>query len=142
MKNQHLLDLYTDFCLTSFTAVTATGLSKLIDQGYSHDQISRFLSQEEFKQSDFWKMVKKLIRKVEHDLGIISIDDTISEKPHSTENKIVCWHWDHSKNRNSKGINILNFAYHADLPDGQEVTLPVAFEIIKKQKSTLMSKNN
>jgi len=132
MKNPQLLDLYSDFCLTSFTAITATGLSKLLDEGYSHDQISRFLSQKEFTQKDFWKMVKRLIRKVEHEFGIISIDDTISEKPHSTENDMICWHWDHSKNANIKGINILNFAYHSDLPDGQEVTLPLAFEIIKK----------
>ena len=135
MNNQELLDIYTDYCLTSFTVVTATGLSKLLDEGYSHDQISRFLSTKEFTQTDFWKIVKKLIRKVEHDLGVISIDDTISEKPHSAENDLICWHWDHSKQRSVKGINILNFAYHTDLPDSQEVTLPVSFETIKKTEA-------
>ena len=132
MKNPHLLDLYSDFCLTSFAAITATGLSKLLDEGYSHDQISRFLQQKAFDQKDFWKMVKRLVRKIEHESGVISIDDTISEKPHSTENDIICYHWDHSENRAVKGINILNFAYHSTLPDGQEATLPIAFEIIKK----------
>lgn len=137
MKNPHILDLYSDFCVSSFAAVTATGLSAMLDGGYSHDQISRFLSQEAFTQKDFWKMIKRLVRKVEHASGIISIDDTISEKPHSTENDMICWHrratpWDHSKGCNIKGINILNFAYHTTLSDGQEVTLPLAFEIIKK----------
>lgn len=132
MKNPHLLDLYSDFCLTSFAAITATGLSKLLDEGYSHDQISRFLQQEAFDQKDFWKLIKRLVRKIEHEAGVISIDDTISEKPHTTENDIVCYHWDHTEGRSVKGINILNFAYHSTLPDGQDVTLPVAFEIIEK----------
>ncbi len=140
MKNPQLLDLYSDFCLTSFSAITATGLSKLIDEGYSHDQISRFLSQKEFTQKDFWKMVKRLIRKIEQERGVISIDDTISEKPHSNENEMICYHWDHCKNRNIKGINLLNFAYHSTLENGEEVTLPVAYEIIKKTETYFDSK--
>lgn len=140
MKNPQLLDLYTDFCLTSFAAVTATGLSKLLDGGYSHDQISRFLSQKEFTQKDFWKLIKRLIRKVENEFGVIIIDDTISEKPHSTENEIICYHFDHSKGRQIKGINLLNFTYQTTLPDGQEVTLPVAFEIIKKTEKYIDTK--
>ena len=135
MKNPQILDIYSDFCLTSFSAVTATGLSKLIDEGYSHDQISRFLSQKEFTQKDFWKIVKRLIRKIEHGNGILSIDDTISEKPHSTENEMICYHWDHSKNRSIKGINLLNFAYHSTTAQGEEITLPVAYEIIKKTET-------
>lgn len=135
MKNPQILDLYSDYCITAFTLVTATGLSKLIDEGYSHDQISHFLSQKELTQKDFWKMVKRLIRKIEHENGIISIDDTFSEKPHTTENEIVCFHWDHSKNRTIKGINVLNFVYCSEVSNGEEsdqVTLPIAYEIIKK----------
>ena len=41
--------------------------------------------------------------------------------------QIVSWHFDHSKNRTLKGINILNCVYHA-----QGMTLPVAYEIIRK----------
>jgi len=140
MKNPQILDLYTDFCLTSFAAVTATGLSKLLEGGYSHDQISRFLSQKEFTQKDFWKMIKRLVRKIESEFGVINIDDTISEKPHSTQNEMICYHFDHSKGRQVKGINLLNFTYHTVLEDGQEVTLPVAYEIIKKTEKFIDSK--
>jgi len=140
MRNPQLLDLYTDFCLTSFSAVTATGLSKLLDDGYSHDQISRFLSQKELGQKDFWKLVKPLIRKIESDFGVINIDDTISEKPHSTENEMICYHFDHSKGKSVKGINLLNFTYHTVLEDGQDVTLPVAYEIIRKSEKFVDSK--
>lgn len=132
MKNPEILDLYTDYCLTSFSSVTATSLSKLVDEYYSHDQISRFLSQPEFTQKQYWKIIKPIVRSIEDDYGIVSIDDTISEKPHSTENELIFTQWDHSKRTYVKGMNILNFAYRSSLADGQEVTLPLAFELVKK----------
>jgi hypothetical protein len=132
MKHPEILDLYSDFLLSSFNLVTATGLSQLLDNGYSHDQISRFLAQRQFTQKDFWKMVKKLIRKIEREDAILAIDDTIMEKPHSTENDMICWHWDHSKNRNVKGINILNFLYCSVLAKDQGICMPASFEIIEK----------
>lgn len=132
MKHPELLDIYSDFLLSSFTLTTATGLSQMLDNGYSHDQISRFLAQSKFTQKDFWTMVKPIIRKVERDDAVLAIDDVIMEKPHSTENDIISWHWDHSKSCNVKGINILNFLYHVTLPSGEAISLPVSFEIIEK----------
>ena len=64
MKNPQILDLYSDYCVSSFLSVTAVGLSELLNQGYSHDQISRFFSQRTFDQKDFWKFIKRLIRKI------------------------------------------------------------------------------
>lgn len=132
MKHPEILDIYSDFLLASFQLVTATGLSQMLDNGYSHDQISRFLAQRKFTQKDFWFMVKKIIRKIESDHAILAIDDTIMEKPHSTENDIICWHWDHARNRTVKGINILNFLYHSTLPNETPVCVPASFEIIEK----------
>ena len=37
------LDLYTDYLLSSFGQTTATGLSALLDQAVSHDDVTRFL---------------------------------------------------------------------------------------------------
>lgn len=132
MKNPQLLDLYTDYLLSSFSLVTATGLSEVLDKRYSHDQISRFLAKEQFTQKDFWLSVKPLVREVESVDGILIIDDTIEEKPHSTENELICWHWDHCQQRSVKGINILNFLYHSQSKNDSTVTLPVAFELITK----------
>ena len=140
MKNPQILDIYTDYLLSSFCLVTATGLSQLLDNGYSHDQISRFLAQEKFTSKDFWKMVKVLIRKIENDNAVLIIDDTIEEKPYSTENEIICWHWDHSKSTNVKGINLLNFLYNVQDVDGSEINLPVAFDIIEKTEKYLDTK--
>jgi hypothetical protein len=48
MKTPDIFDLYTDYLITSFSYTTATGLSDLVDNEISHDQITRFLSQQDF----------------------------------------------------------------------------------------------
>ena len=126
MKNP-LLDLYSDYLISSFALITATGLSLLLDNEYSHDQITRFLSGAEHTSRDLWALVKPTVRAVESDDGVLIFDDTIQEKPHSDENEVIAWHFDHCANRTVKGVNILNCLYRAD-----EANLPVAFEIIHK----------
>lgn len=55
------------------------------------------------------------------------VDDSISEKPYTDENDIICWHYDHSQQRNIKGINFVTCLYHSS-----GVSLPVGFEIVAK----------
>jgi hypothetical protein len=126
MKNP-LLDLYSDYLISSFGQTTATGLSQLLDNAFSHDQITRFLSGAEHTSRDLWALVKPTVRAVESDDGVLVFDDTIQEKPHSDENEIIAWHFDHCANRMVKGANILNCLYHAE-----GASLPVAFEIVHK----------
>ena len=98
-------------------------------------QITRFLSQQRFDSKTLWQLVKPMVRAIEDDAGVLipesssgqAFDDTIQEKPHTDENELISWHFDHSKNRTVKGINLLNCVYHA-----QGVTLPVAYELITK----------
>ena len=125
--NKELTELYSDYLLSSFGATTATGLSDMLEGGVSHDRITRLLSREVYDSRTLWQQVKPMVRKIEQPDGALIFDDTIEEKPHTDENEIVNWHFDHSKNRTLKGINILNCVYHA-----QGVTLPVAYEIIRK----------
>jgi len=49
------------------------------------------------------------------------------KKPHSKENDIISWHYDHAEGRCLKGINILTSFYN-----GTKIQLPVGYEIIKK----------
>ena len=135
MKNPKVLDIYSDYLIATFKLATATGLSEVLGGALSHDQISRFLGQRLFHQQDYWKCVKPIVRQVQNPTGIINIDDTIEHKPHSTENDIIAWHWDHSKKPKAglvKGINILNFQYHVGISDNQNICIPVAYEIVKK----------
>nr|WP_156873967.1 hypothetical protein [Psychromonas hadalis] len=58
-KNKQIFDLYIDYLVTSFSYTTATGLSHLLDGEISHDQITHFLSHQQFSSADLWKNVKK-----------------------------------------------------------------------------------
>jgi hypothetical protein len=124
---EKLLDLYTDYLISSFGQVTATGLARLLDGEVSHDQITRFLAGEPKRSADLWRIAKPLVRQIESDSGVIVIDDTIEEKAYTDENELVCWHWDHSKGRNVKGINFLSALYVTD-----QGALPVAFDLVTK----------
>jgi hypothetical protein len=127
MKQQELLDLYSDYLISSFGATTATGLSKLLEGDLSHDQITRFLSGPEHTAADLWQGVKPFVRQVESPDGVLIIDDSIAEKPYSDENDLVCWHYDHTKDRQVKGINFVTALYHS-----QGVSLPVSFTLMAK----------
>src|SRR5215469_1189149 len=128
---EKLMDLYTDYLLSSFGSVTATGLSNLLDAGISHDHITRMLSGNIFDSKDLWHEVKSLVRSYEHEEACLIFDDTIVSKPYTDENDLICWHWDHSKNRNEKGINLLTALYHASSSTSSEpLRIPVAFECV------------
>ncbi|MCL1127908.1 hypothetical protein [Shewanella surugensis] len=46
------LDLYTDSLLSTFGAVTATGLSDMVEGELSHDKITRLLSDQDYTSKD------------------------------------------------------------------------------------------
>lgn len=126
MKKERL-DLYTDYLLITFNYATATGLSNLLDGQVSHDQITRFLSGGTYASKELWEAVKPTVRKVEREDGVLIFDDTIQEKLYTDENEVMCWHFDHSKGQVVQGFNLLNCVYHVD-----DISIPVAFEIVKK----------
>jgi hypothetical protein len=137
MKYPHIFDLYTDYLIANKAQATATSMSAMLDQVVSHDQITRMLSQPELDSRDFWKQVKKTVRLVESPEGIISIDDSIEEKPHSTENDLICWHWDHTKGRQVKGINFISFQYVTQFNEQIAVNLPIAYELVQKTERSV-----
>ena len=125
--DKDLLDLYTDYLISSFGATTATGLSALMNHAVSHDRITRLLSGRDCTSADLWQFVKPLVRQVQSEDAVLVIDDSVEAKPHTDESELVCWHWDHTQGRSVKGINLLTTLYYS-----QEVSLPVAFELVKK----------
>src|SRR5688572_962049 len=125
-----LLDLYSDYLISSFSSTTATGLSALLNGQISHDQITRFLAGEMQTGAELWRLVKPLVREIESEEGVLIIDDSIEEKSYTDENEIICWHWDHAKERNVKGINFITALYHS-----RQVSLPVTFVLVAKTES-------
>src|SRR5215210_4248378 len=125
--NRDLLELYTDYLLSAFSHTTATGLSRVTGGAVSHDKITRFLSEKELDSRVLWRLVKPLVRELEGEEGVLIIDDTIEEKPYTDESELVCWHYDHSKGRNLKGMNLLSALYQVG-----DASIPVAFELVEK----------
>lgn len=116
----------------SFGQTSATGLSRLVDGAISHDGITRFLSDSDFGSKTLWQKVKPLVRQYEKAEGCLIFDDTIIEKPYTDENDMISWHWDHSKRKSVKGINLLNAFYYAPISSEEDLRVPVGFEIILK----------
>ena len=125
--NQERLDLYSDYLCATFGKATATGLAAMLDDGVSHDAITRFLCGPELTSRDLWRQVKPLVRQIEAHDGVLIFDDTVQAKPHMAENDLIAWHFDHTQGRSVKGLNLLNCLYHAG-----GVSLPVAFELVRK----------
>ena len=132
MKAQGIADLYSDYLLASFGATTATGLSELVEGEVSHDQVTRYLAGPQKTANDLWRTVKAFVREVQSEAGVLIIDDSIEEKPYTDENDIVCWHYDHSKDRMLKGINFLTALYSS-----QGVSVPVGFHLVAKTEKYL-----
>ena len=127
MTNEELLDLYCDYLISSFGQTTATGLSALLGGSISHDRIQRFLAGEQRTTADLWQIVKPHVRQIQSEEGVMIVDDSVAEKPYTDENDIVCWHYDHSKDRMVKGINFMTALYH-----NRGVSLPVGVTLVAK----------
>jgi len=126
MKTDYI-ELYTDYLISNNGKATATGLSAMTDNAVSHDQITRFLSKNEFSSKELWKQVKKSVREVESEDGCLIFDDTVQEKKWTDESNIMCWHFDHTVGKSVRGINMLNALYYSN-----EMSIPLSFEIIEK----------
>jgi len=127
MDNKELLDIYTDYLISSFGLTTQTGLSRLLDGAISHDQIQRHLAETLRSGKDLWQVVKPHVRQVQTEEGVMIVDDSISEKPYTDENEIICWHYDHTKGYSVKGINFVTALYHVG-----DVSLPVNYHLVEK----------
>ncbi|MDQ3704232.1 MAG: transposase, partial [Chloroflexota bacterium] len=112
---------------TPFGAATATGLATLLQGQVSHDQVTRFLAQQELTDKDLWQIVKPHVRRAQSEDAVLILDDSVEEKPYTDESELICWHFDHTKNRTVKGINLLSALYLS-----KDISLPVAFELVKK----------
>ena len=131
-----MLDLYSDYLISSFSYTTATGLSELLGCEISHDAVTRFLNERNCSSKDLWKLVKPIVREHAEAGASISFDDTIQEKAFTDENDIMAWHFDHNKGRNVKGVNILNCFYRTST-----INLPLSYDIITKTEEYVDKKS-
>lgn len=130
-----ILDLYSDYLIANEGQATSIELSALLENQYSHDKITRALAKIELGSKELWQYVKPFVKKIMSSTGVLIIDDTVEEKPYMAENEMICWHFDHVSNRSVKGINQLTALYH-----NEDVSLPVGFDIVKKDQLVLEAK--
>jgi DDE superfamily endonuclease len=129
------LDLYIDYLICSTSYTTATGLSRLTDNGISHDKVTRFLSSKNYSSSDLWRFAKSPYKSIEEENGVLIIDDSIEEKPYTDENELIAWHFSHTKKRSVKGINFVTAMY-----ENAKGSLPVCFELVRKTQEIINKK--
>lgn len=130
--HREMLELYSDYLLISFGPTSATGLSRLTDGEVSHDQVTRFLRQEESLSQNLWKLAKPLVRKIQHSEGVLIVDDTFIPKPYSETNGLVEWHYNGARKKVEIGINIITVYYRGD--ESLDLNgVPVACEAVYKE---------
>ena len=127
MNDKEMLDIYTDYLISSFGLTTQTGLSRLLNGEISHDRVQRFLAKEPKTGKELWLTVKPYIRQIQAENGVIIVDDSIAEKPHTDENEIIAWHYDHTKGYSVKGVNFITALYHVN-----DISLPVNYCLVEK----------
>lgn len=130
-----LLDLYIDYLLASTSYTTATGFSAVMENTYSHDQVTRLLSKKNVASTDLWQKAKPLYKEIESDDGILIVDDSIEEKPYTDENDVIAWHWSHKDNKSVKGINFVSLLYNSS-----KGSCALAFEPVKKDSKVIDKK--
>ncbi|MDZ7693128.1 MAG: transposase [Balneolaceae bacterium] len=133
----NLLDLYTDYLLATPTQATCTGLSEVLHGQISHDRFTRLLSSGHLDSQSVWKHSKNLVKETvdSSDCVVVGVDDSIQEKPHSSENELICWHYDHTEGEMVKGINFLSAVLATE-----ELSTPIAVEFVHKTETVVDEK--
>lgn len=124
-----IFDLYSDFLIVNHGQHTATGLSNLLDSSYSHDQITRALSESVCSSAHLWQYVKTTVSALtcKGSQGVLILDDSIEAKPYTDESALISWHYDHTVGRSVKGVNQLTALFYCET-----TSIPVGYELIEK----------
>ena len=108
-----------------------TGCNRLAEilGNVSHDSVNRFLLRERYSAKELFEMVKSIINLVG---GILSVDDTVIEKPYSQpENaELIGYFWSGKYHKTIKGINLITL-YYSDI---QGNSVPINYRIYDKKE--------
>jgi hypothetical protein len=95
--------------------------------GVSQDSINRFLQREKYEPKDVFELIKE---KIELEEGILSVDDTVLDKPYSEETEIIGYYWSGKHEGTVKGINQITLLY----TDTKGTTVVVNYRIYNKKE--------
>jgi hypothetical protein len=95
--------------------------------GISHDSVNRFLQRENFTSRDLFKQA---IGQLDLSGGVISVDDSVLDKPYSHYMALVGHFWSGKHHCCVKGINLITLYY----TDKYERHAPINFRIYDKRE--------
>ena len=107
-KKESLFSDYCQFLLSSFTNWTQTYFADHIEK-WSHDQLNRFLRNENISSSELWQSVQDDIEY--DDDGYIIFDDFVLPKPYAKEIEVLRSQWSGSDKKVVLGIGIVTCLY-------------------------------
>ena len=107
-KKHKLFSDYCQFLLVSFTNFTQTYFADHTDK-WSHDQLNRFLRNENISSNELWTSVKD---DIEYDAkGYLIFDDVVLPKPHAKAIETLRSQWSGSDKKVVEGIGIVTCIY-------------------------------
>ncbi len=120
-------DIYISYLLSDPQYTSCTRLGDIMET-VSHDSVNRFLARERFEPKDLYDEEKN---KIELTGGVLSVDDSVLDKPYSDPSKAVFidWFWSGKHKRSVKGINLITLFY----TDIKGVSVPVNFRLVNKK---------
>lgn len=123
------LEHYTAFLLAEAQSAGCVRLAEVSGGEFAHDAANRFLNREDFRRRDLFEEVRA---QIDLEGGILSVDDTVLDKPYSQEGKteLVGYFWSGLHGRAVKGVNLVTLSY-AD-PEG--VRVPVNYRVVDKKE--------
>jgi hypothetical protein len=98
-------------------------------ENISHDSVNRFLLRERYEALDLFNEIKPYVNL--HG-GILSVDDTVVDKPYSNPNKteLIDYFWSGKHHKVVKGINLLTLYYS----DDQGTSVPINYRLYDKRE--------
>ena len=103
------LDIYANYLMVEPVRTTCTGLSGCFME-ISHDSVNRFLLSKNYSPIDLFQLVRD---RVDLNKGILSVDDSVIDKPYSdhTKTALICYQWSGKHHRSVKGIGIVLYRH-------------------------------
>jgi len=114
---------YVCYLLSEPLSANCSRLGKVMS--ITHDSVNRFLGRENYNSGDLLNEVKGKINPVG---GILSVDDTVIDKPYSQLRNVIGYFWSGKHKRVVKGVNLITLYY----TDVTGFSVPVSFRIVDK----------
>lgn len=123
------LNIYTWYLIGESKYSGCSRLAEIFPD-FSHDCVNRFLLREKYKPVDLFEEIKHLINWIG---GVISVDDTVVEKPYSNPDlvKFINYFWSGNKKKTIKGINLITLYYTSV----EGVSLPINYRLYDHEEN-------